>query len=133
MEQLDEVLDRVPLFREADPTLLASLAMLLLPTVAEADQYVIQHGESGENLYILCRGEAVALNEAGAEIARFRDGDVFGEIALLFPIKRTASVRAVTDCDLLQLNRVDFERLLAENPKMAEALRTTARVRYPTV
>ncbi len=128
-----EVLDRVPLFREADPALLASLAMLLVPTVAEAGQYVIQQGDSGDSMYILCRGEAVALTDPDVEIARFRDGDVFGEIALLFPVKRTASVRAVTDCDLLQLNRVDFDRILAENPKMAEALRTTARARYPTI
>ena len=128
-----EVLDRVPIFRGADPTLVASLALLLLPAVADADQYVIHHGDIGDSMYILCRGEAVAVNEAGDEVARFRDGDVFGEIALLFPVPRTASVRAVTDCDLLQLNRVDFERILAENPEMAEKLITTARARYPGV
>lgn len=126
-----ELLDRVPLFAEADPALLASVAMALRPSVAAAGQEIIVRGDEGDTMYVLCRGEVEVVGAEGQVLARFHDGDVFGEVALLFPVARTATVRAVTACDLLQLHRSDFERALAENPGMSESLLRTAQARYP--
>ena len=52
--------------------------------------------------------------------------DIFGEIALLDGGPRTASVTAVTDCQLIVLDRRDFIPLLTEEPiigvKLLEAV-----------
>ena len=59
-----------------------------------------------------------------------RDGDYFGEVALLYAEPRTASVRAKTMCDLFVLDKAAFSRLLGDQPKVAEAIREVAGARY---
>lgn len=43
---------------------------------------------------------------------------------------RTATVRAVTQCDMFVLARDELEKVLAEHPRFAEQLHATARERY---
>ena len=50
------------------------------------------------------------------------DGNYFGEIALLFRVKRTATICAVTYSDLSSLLYYDFERIIDENPDFAAAV-----------
>jgi CRP-like cAMP-binding protein len=57
------------------------------------------------------------------------DGDAFGEIALLERGRRTATVRARTDCVLLSLASEHFERLLAQAPELEVAIRDLAAAR----
>jgi CRP-like cAMP-binding protein len=51
-----------------------------------------------------------------------REGDVFGEIALLQGGPVTASVRTATPCVVLGLSREWFDELLLANPGVREAL-----------
>ena len=57
-------------------------------------------------------------------LAVLQDGDHFGEIALLHQVVRTASVRTITPCIFLALQRGQFERLLAHVPNLRETLET---------
>jgi ATP-binding cassette, subfamily B, bacterial len=61
---------------------------------------------------------------AGADVrlAVLQDGDHFGEIALLHRVVRTASVRTLTPCIFLALQRGQFDRLLARVPNLRETL-----------
>jgi CRP-like cAMP-binding protein len=57
-----------------------------------------------------------------------RSGECFGEMALLLDRPRAATVRAVTPCDLLVLDREDFRRILADHPQAeADLLAVAAR------
>lgn len=53
---------------------------------------------------------------------RLEAGDFFGEIALLKDGERTATITAVTECQLLVLSVGAFKRLLTGNPEMRETL-----------
>jgi ATP-binding cassette subfamily B protein len=51
-----------------------------------------------------------------------RDGDHFGEIALLKAVRRTATVRTLTDCVFLTLRRDEFGQLLEKAPSVRARL-----------
>jgi CRP-like cAMP-binding protein len=78
---------------------------------------VFEQGDTGDAMYLVVRGQlAVRVCEphSGASaIVRFLGpGDAFGEMALMSPdAKRTASVEAFSDVELLELGRDQFERL----------------------
>ena len=57
------------------------------------------------------------------------DGDFFGEIALLEEVRRTATVRALTPCLLLVLDRGEFRDLLAQAPELRKVFEGAAQAR----
>ena len=124
-------LERVPLFEGAGPVFLRSLAMTLGPVVYEAGETIIRQGETGREMYFLCRGEVEAFDDKGKVLRTLGDGAFFGEISLLREGPRTASVRAVTPCDLFVLDKADFDRALEQYPHFASAVREIVATRYP--
>jgi len=72
-------------------------------------------------MFVLEAGQAVV--EAPEGTREIGPGDVFGERSLLGEdIERTARVRARTDVRCLAIARPEIERLLAEDPRLAERL-----------
>ena len=59
-------------------------------------------------MYLICRGEVEVVDDKGEVLATLREGDCFGEVALLLSEPRTATVRAKTLCDLFVLGRAEF-------------------------
>ena len=47
-------------------------------------------------------------------------GELIGELALLIDSKRTANITAVTDCDLMVLDRETFQTQIMGDPKHAK-------------
>jgi voltage-gated potassium channel len=74
-------------------------------------------------MYLLIRGCLEVVKADGHLIGTLRDGDFFGEIALLKRQPRSASVRAVEYSDVYALDRAAFEVLLARYPQVAEQVR----------
>jgi glucose-6-phosphate 1-dehydrogenase len=128
-----EVLSRVPLLKACDSLFLSQVSMAVVPRAAEAGQIIIKKGEPGAEMYLLCRGEAEVLDDAGKVKATLREGDCFGEIALLLAEPRTATVRAKTLCDLFVLDKATFSRILRDHPQFAEKIRQIAAERYKRV
>jgi ATP-binding cassette subfamily B protein len=84
-------------------------------------------------LYVIVRGRvAVARrgpNGAELHVSVLEDGDFFGEIALLEEVRRTATVRALTPCLLLVLDRREFQELLVQAPGLRRVFEVAARAR----
>ncbi len=123
-----EGLSRSELFRGGDELFLNEVIMALRPQVAAAGETIITKGETGREMYLLLRGEAEVLGDRG--VVTLRDGDVFGEIALLMSVPRSATVRAKTMCDLFVLDKDDFARILHDNPRFAEKVKEIAEQRF---
>jgi CRP-like cAMP-binding protein len=83
-----------------------------------AGETVIKQGDEGDYYYIIKAGKAKVLRTAktGAELtlATLKDGDAFGEEALLSETKRNATVTMETDGTLMRLSKDDFNALLKE-------------------
>jgi hypothetical protein len=126
----EEVLRKVPLFKEGDMLFLEQVIMALRSAQVDAGDLVIRKGEMGRELYLVARGEVEVLDERGHIIKVLSDGDIFGEIAVLTSMPRNADIRAKTSCDLFVLDKSDFSRILRDNPQFATAVQQVAKERY---
>jgi len=110
--KLAEILKKAPLFAELKVEQVAQLAAYLTPLIAVPGQRIVAAGERGDRMYFIASGEVDVLVKP--KPVRLSAGDFFGEIALLKHSARTATVIAVTECQLMVLSR-DFlqGRLLA--------------------
>lgn len=126
----DDILKQSPLFKDGDPLFLDQVLLALRPRQVAAGEMIIAKGELGRELFLIEQGEVEVLDDHGATVKVLRDGDVFGEIALLRSTPRTANVRAKIATDLYTLDKSDFSRILRDHPQFAAAIQTIAKERY---
>ncbi|XP_077352503.1 cGMP-dependent protein kinase 2 isoform X3 [Festucalex cinctus] len=74
-------------------------------------QLVIQEGESGNYLYVLADG-LLEVIQSGKLLGEMYPGTAFGELAILYNCKRTATVKAVTESHIWALDRQTFQALM---------------------
>ncbi len=96
---------------------------------AGSGDVIFRAGDAGDALYIVAGGSVEVLKDDGSLIAELGTGQAFGEMALLSSGKRTATVRAKTDSDLLTIAKNDFDKLLGDDPFLAEQVRKLSRDR----
>ncbi len=79
---------------------------------------VVTQGESGEEFYVIASGRAEVwqlglYDDAPRMVAELREGDAFGDDALVTGGTRNATVRMVQEGQLLVLGKGDFQELLS--------------------
>jgi ATP-binding cassette subfamily B protein len=115
-------LRNIPFFAGCRPEILQALATAFLSEEIPEGREVFRQGDPGARFYILARGTVdVMIQTPGQEPRRaavLRDGDFFGEIALVTDHPRNATIRTVTDCWFLTLHRTAFLTLLNEEPEL---------------
>ena len=116
-------LSSVPLFAECTKAELKSLARHTADITAEPDQVLIKEGQGAYDFFVIVSGEAEVSRE-GRVVAHLQDGDYFGELGLLAPALRDATVTARAAMELIVLAQWDFEQALAEAPGMTRRLLT---------
>ena len=115
-----QLLRSIPIFRPLPPATLEQLTHELVPLHVPAGQEIIRQGAHGDRFYIVASGE-VEVRVDGQPSGTLHPGDHFGEIALLQDVPRTATVTALTDVDLLALERDEFISAVTGHPESAEA------------
>jgi CRP-like cAMP-binding protein len=91
---------------------------------AEGD-VIVREGAKGSALFIVLDG-AACVSIDGAIVRTVRTGDIFGEVALLRGVPRSATVVAATDLDCLLLTSWDLAGFLAAHEAVARTLRAQA-------
>lgn len=89
-----------------------------------AGHVLCQEGAYEDVFYILAEGSAVVSKvisqEDGERVLRtVGRGDLIGEMALIQNSTRAATVRTVTDCVVLEMDKQDFDAMLNRSPSMA--------------
>jgi len=119
-------LQRIPLFAGSDPALLAASAKHLSLERYSTGDIIFTQGDLGDKLYIILQGQVDVLgSDPGGRqrlLTMLGPGDYFGEIALLYDMPRTATVRARTPVQLYSLHKDDFNTLLATVPGLRDRL-----------
>lgn len=121
-----KVLKRIPLFKDLTEEAVRDTARLLLLRHVPAGEIIFSQGDSGDAMYVVDSGRIDAVSdEAGKRgelVARFGEGDFFGETALLTGKTRPFTAYARSDVNLWSLYRTDFDNLLIKYPQLSVAL-----------
>jgi CRP-like cAMP-binding protein len=110
------MLRKVNFLQELDESLMEELVgkLVLLPVVQH--EYVFYEGQSATRMFFINRGIASVVRSGGDRIATLREGDYFGELALLVNSPRTSDVVAETDLLLQALSVDDFKAVMEGHP-----------------
>ena len=82
-------------------------------------QPVFNEGDPSEGFYITLEGNVQIRSTSGdTDVSIAGQGTVFGEMALIAQDTRSATIVAVTDCLLLEINRNDFLRLVENSSRL---------------
>ncbi|MFM9851687.1 MAG: cyclic nucleotide-binding domain-containing protein [Sphingomonadaceae bacterium] len=93
--------------------------------VISAGKPIITEGDEGDDIYVIRSGSAVVEKKIGGKtvfLSYVPAGSYVGEMALLAGGKRTASVRAAIKCEVIKLQGVAFQNLLAKKPQLLARL-----------
>src|SRR5919109_1650930 len=125
-EETATLLARVPVFDELAEDDLRRVAEVSVPRRFAPGEVVFREGDDSDTCYIVRTGHARATREHpdGRQItlATFGPGDIFGELAMFDDERRSATVEATDDLEVLGILGGDMRRLLRRHPDMAGKL-----------
>lgn len=127
---LARMMRRVPLFEGLEEDQLLRVAELLSARLAYPGERIVTKGERGRAMYFIATGEADVM--LPHQPIRLDTGDFFGEMALLHRQPRIADVVARGYCNLLVLERRDFQRLLSSSRELRREIEKIAEARKET-
>lgn len=120
-----EILRRIPFFAQIDPSKLKLLAFTSERVAFDAGHVLFRQGDAANAAYVIIDGKAEVIAESASgpvQLAVLDANKVFGEIAILCDVPRTATVRAQTRLTTLRISKDLFLRLLKEFPQIAIAV-----------
>lgn len=125
MTEVDKhsLLSRHYLFCDVAPAVIERIADLGVTSRLQSGEDLFHKGDEGDALYGVLSGKICISTSApnGREVILnvMEPGDVFGEIALLDGLPRTADARAMEPCELLLIRRRDFLPFLEREPRLS--------------
>ena len=121
-------LQLIPLFAGLDPKALEPLCAAARRIAIKEGEILFKQGEPGDTLYLIEEGRLKVFTTGADEQEVVLDimgpDQVIGELALLDGGPRSASIQALSGCDLLALDREPFMGHLRQNPETAIHLLT---------
>jgi CRP-like cAMP-binding protein len=116
----------IPLFSELNEQELQSMLSHIQSKTFSKESYICQEGEVGDSLFIISRGEVAITKRAstGKEVLvhNLREGDFFGEFGFFTDQKRHATVKAMTECEILEISRNELNAMIKVHPRLNEVL-----------
>jgi AAA family ATP:ADP antiporter len=115
------ILKSAPLFADTPDNVLAELAGLVEEVSLDEGQIVFNKGDRGDSLYVVVSG-SVKVWDGDRLLNELSDGEAFGELALLDPEPRLATVKAAEATRLLRLEQAHFREVLDSQPEVSAAI-----------
>lgn len=112
------LLKSIDIFAGTPDHILASVARIIEEVDLLPGETFIHEGEPGDCLYIVIEGD-VRVHSDQNTILILGPGKTVGELALLDPEPRAASVSAVDDAFLFRIDKEPFDEVMADRPEIA--------------
>jgi CRP-like cAMP-binding protein len=112
----DELLERHPLFALLDPDQCRKIARVGELESFEAGELVVAEGTPGDALYLVLSGTVTVVKKQRL-LATLAAGEFFGEMSLVEPAPRSASVIAADSAFLFRLPYFEFQNMLESDPR----------------
>jgi CPA2 family monovalent cation:H+ antiporter-2 len=120
----DQLVSRWWVFAGLDAAHRAALLTVFKPRSAVPGDRLIRAGDVANEVFFISTGQ-VEVAIAGRKI-RLGPGDFFGEMGVLSDAPRSADVTAIDYCQLLTLDRRDFQTFVANHPEVQARISVTA-------
>jgi len=121
-----EYLRKCVIFAALTPDSLTQVAEKMTLERFSPSMDVVREGDQGDKFYLIRRGEVEVLyNKEGvpSRVNTLREGDYFGERALMTGEPRNATIRAISDLEAYSLGNDDFQQALGTSAPFLEQLR----------
>ena len=120
-----------PILQRLDDQQLAELAPFFATETFQPGREIVRQNDPGDKFYIIARGKVEVWRteeQSGktTRVAVLQDGDYFGEITLITGFPRTATVRTLTVCTCISLERGQFNRMLDRFPELQRQISDVA-------
>ena len=129
VEETAGLLARVGVFSELGRPELEQVAEVAVPRSFGAGEVVFREGDESNTAYVVRSGHARAIRQHSdgriLTLANFGPGEVFGELAMFDSDRRSATIEAIDQLDLLAILSADMQRLMREHPDIAVKLVVT--------
>ena len=117
------IVSQLTFLQGLSPNQLARFSIRFTKSKHPMGDRVVEQDKKGDAFFVLASGKATVLvtDRHGREriVAKLEAGDVFGEIALLRDIPRTATVQIISDsAELLRIKEKDFRTLMESIPSL---------------
>lgn len=99
------------------------LSLNVEPRTYNLGQSIIHRGEIGREMFFIASGTVEILSDDNLRVlARFHEGQFFGEIAVLLDVPRIANVKAVSEVEVFVLTKDNLEAVFKAVPGAAEII-----------
>ena len=119
-------LESAELFRLLKPEELASISNAAQERTFTVGQEIFREGDPGDGLYVVISGlveiSGVINGDQRQVFSQIKPGGVFGEMAVIEQLPRSACATAVAPTTVLFLSRAEMQELINRSPAMASAL-----------
>jgi CRP/FNR family cyclic AMP-dependent transcriptional regulator len=115
-----EALQRIPFFTGLSPEDADSVLGVGQRATYLSGEVIVERGQMGDAMYLMLAGTAEV--DVGGRFHTLKQGDFFGEMALIAAKKRMATVRAVEPVIALMIHAEDFHAFLLDHPSVAVAM-----------
>ena len=116
----------IPLFSELDERELQSLLPHIQSKTFLKGSLICRQGERGDSLFVISRGEVSITKRTpeGREVSvrHLREGSFFGEFGFFIDQKRHATVKAIIECEILEISRAALNKMIEIHPRLNEVL-----------
>jgi len=127
------MLARIPLFASFNEKDRAAVAARMRTRRFAKHALLVRENDSGDALFVVLRGNVAVTRATGDGkeniLSILKEGDFFGEMAVLDASPRSATIKALEEVDVAMLARDDFLDVLGSNPRMAVGLVVTLSAR----
>lgn len=116
-----ELLGGIPLFAACSQRELSQVAALTVPTELKKGTVLTRQGAAGGLAFVIAKGRA-DVTRNGKSLAKLGPGDVVGELSLIDGKPRSATVTALSDLEVLELDGRDLAKLMKKAPSVVRKL-----------
>ncbi len=122
---VEQYLEKVSFLADLTSEQLLAIAGRMQPVTRSKGERIVEAGGEGAQLYLIGKGKVRVVASADAAEHKFvqlKEGDVFGEMAMLTGKPYSMDVDAETEVDLWRLSREDFRELATSEPEIRTVL-----------
>ncbi len=89
------------------------------------DQILLREGEHSQSMFWVQSGQFVVTKKRGTEdvlLGHVYPGELVGEISFLDNEPRSATVKAISECDVIEIPQETLDKIFSTQPKWMEIL-----------